>query len=176
MILTIRRLLPVAVVLSFLMPSTLNARESYPLPDRESCSRTQFHKQARTAFKDNRYTQGERRALRRIVRCANPRSRTVMRFHLRRYKEGHRYRVQLAAVTPYRCGSMRVAIPCYIVACESHFNWGAYNPSGAAGIYQIMPIHGRPFPANTRAARLRHHQIAFNLYRGGAGASHWVCA
>lgn len=79
-------------------------------------------------------------------------------------------------VTPYRCRFGRSAIPCYVVRCESRGRWTAYNRSGAAGIYQIMPMHGRPWPANTRRARLAHHRIAARLWRGGAGASNWVCA
>lgn len=80
------------------------------------------------------------------------------------------------ALTPYRCRFGRSAIPCYVVRCESRGRWTAYNASGAAGIYQIMPMHGRPWPANTRRARLAHHRIAARLWRGGAGASNWVCA
>jgi hypothetical protein len=62
-------------------------------------------------------------------------------------------------------------IPCYIVACESRFSWTAYNPSGAAGVYQIMAFHGRPFPVRGFRDRLRHHQIAASL-----SLSAWVCA
>jgi hypothetical protein len=72
-------------------------------------------------------------------------------------------------------GGTRWAIPWRIVACESGGSWGAYNPSGAAGPYQIMAFWGRPFPANTAAARWAHHRIAARLWQGGAGASHWVC-
>lgn len=79
-------------------------------------------------------------------------------------------------ITPYRCGFGRSAIPCYIVMCESRGRWTAYNPSGAAGPYQLMPVHRRPWPANTRAARLAHHRIAARLWNGGRGAQNWVCA
>lgn len=96
--------------------------------------------------------------------------------HLARYRRADRQRRAANALTPYDCGSAgRFAIPCGIVACESGFSWSAYNPSGAAGVYQIMAMHGRPFPVRSAADRLRHHQIAANLWRGGAGASHWVC-
>ena len=77
-------------------------------------------------------------------------------------------------VTPYRCHSGPqgwYAIPCYIVACESHYSWSAYNPSGAAGVYQLMPEWGRPFPVRSFRDRLAHHRIAHSL-----SLSNWVCA
>lgn len=83
---------------------------------------------------------------------------------------------EIRRLTPYRCHFGRSAIPCAIVMCESHGRWTAYNRSGAAGIYQIMPVHHRPWPANTRAARLAHHRIAARLWNGGRGARNWVCA
>jgi len=82
---------------------------------------------------------------------------------------------EIHRLTPYRCSFGRSAIPCAIVMCESRGKWTAYNPSGAAGRYQIMPFHGRPFPVNTAAKRLAHHRIASRLWRGGAGASQWSC-
>ncbi len=85
-------------------------------------------------------------------------------------------REQIRKLTPYRCESGRWAIPCYIVACESRGLWWALNRSGAAGPYQLMAMHGRPFPVRTLAQRLAHHRIASRLWRGGAGAHHWVCA
>lgn len=85
-------------------------------------------------------------------------------------------RVQTRRLTPYRCATGRFAIPCYIIQCESHGKWTAFNPSGAAGPYQIMAMHGRPWPANTPAKRLAHHRIAAKLWAGGRGASHWVCS
>lgn len=78
--------------------------------------------------------------------------------------------------TPYRCSFGRAAIPCAVVECESRGRWDAYNRSGAAGRYQLMPVHGRPWPARTVHARLEHHRIASRLWDGGAGASHWVCS
>jgi hypothetical protein len=85
-------------------------------------------------------------------------------------------REQIRKLTPYRCATGRWAVPCYIVACESRGLWGAWNRSGAAGPYQIMPMHGRPFPANSLRKRLVHHRIASRLWAGGRGASHWMCA
>jgi len=75
-------------------------------------------------------------------------------------------------ITPYG----KWAIPWYIVECESHGSWSAYNPSGAAGPYQIMASWGRPFPARTVAQMAVHHEIAARIWRGGAGASNWSCA
>ena len=85
-------------------------------------------------------------------------------------------REQIRRLTPYRCATGRWAIPCYVVACESHGLWGAYNRSGAAGPYQLMPFWGRPFPARSLAKRLAHHRIASRLWAGGRGASNWACA
>lgn len=83
---------------------------------------------------------------------------------------------QIRSITPYRCATGRFAIPCYVIRCESHGRWTVYNRSGAAGPYQIMPMHGRPWPANTAAKRLAHHRIAARLWNGGRGARNWVCA
>jgi hypothetical protein len=87
-------------------------------------------------------------------------------------KEREAAKAELDSLTPYG----QWAIPEYIVACESGGDWGAYNPSGAAGPYQLMPVHGRPWPITSEADRIAHHRIAGNLWNGGAGASHWVCA
>ena len=81
----------------------------------------------------------------------------------------------IRALTPYRCSFGRSAIPCVIVHCESNGKWTALNPSGAAGRYQLMPVHNRPWPVNTRHARLRHHQIASRLYRA-SGAGPWTAS
>ncbi len=83
---------------------------------------------------------------------------------------------EIRKVTPYSCSFGRAATPCYIVACESHGSWSAYNSSGAAGRYQIMPEWGRPWPIRSEADKLAHHRIAHRIYNGGAGASNWVCA
>lgn len=82
----------------------------------------------------------------------------------------------IPGVTIYQLGSQCIAIPAYIVSCESGGSWSAYNPSGAAGIYQIMPFHGRPWPVDSVEDKRVHHRIAARLYAGGAGASNWVCA
>lgn len=90
----------------------------------------------------------------------------------------HKYKkaVQLAKYTPYDCGSNgNWAIPCYIVYRESHYQWGAYNSSsGARGPYQFLgwPV---PWPVTSKADKLAHHKMAYKLWDGGAGCSHWSC-
>lgn len=76
------------------------------------------------------------------------------------------------AITPYRCLRGRegtFAIPCYIIACESGFNWWAMNSSGASYIYQLLGW-GAPPPSSFRN-RVRNHEIAASL-----SLSNWVCA
>lgn len=76
------------------------------------------------------------------------------------------------ALTPYGPGphGNHWAIPTYIIACESHFSWSAYNPSGARGAYQFLgwPV---PWPVDSLADRIAHHRQAKRL-----SLSHWVCA
>lgn len=92
--------------------------------------------------------------------------------HHRRYVRERRARQALPYPGP---NGTRWAIPWRIVRCESRGRWGAYNSSGAAGPYQIMAMHGRPFPVRTQAHRNAHHRIAARLWRGGRGAGQWVC-
>lgn len=104
-------------------------------------------------------------------------AKSDFRDHQEKQYDIRQLRLEIVAVTPYSCGSAgRYAIPCYIVACESGYSWSAYNPSGAAGVYQIMAEHGRPWPVYSARDKLVHHQIAYSLYSGGSGASNWVCA
>lgn len=67
------------------------------------------------------------------------------------------------------------AIPAYIVSCETGgtFDWYAYNPSGASGPYQLMPVHfgGELAMNQSRAAQ---HAKAAELWDGGRGKSHWA--
>ena len=87
--------------------------------------------------------------------------------HFRLYRD---YR-QMAPVRCHGGAEGYYAIPCYVVACESGYSWRAYNPSGAAGVYQIMPEWGRPFPIRSFEDRVAHHEIA-----SGLTLSNWVCA
>jgi len=90
-------------------------------------------------------------------------------------RKGHRRREWRRDHLPYRCGPGRAAIPCYVVACESGFDWGAYNSSGAAGWYQLMAEHGRRWPVGSWSDKKQHHKIALSLW-GGPNDSDWVCA
>lgn len=99
-----------------------------------------------------------------------------MQKHWRQKRKAYgRYRA-LRQVAPYPGGGTWWAIPYYIVYCESRGDWGAYNPSGAADPYQLMPEHGAPFPADTWQEKMETHRIAAALWAGGAGASNWMCA
>lgn len=144
-----------------------------------ACSTTQatFRTYARNVYRRDNVS---RRALWKMARdrkCArSPKAARNMGAFQRSQSRQRRERRLLDAVTPFvGPDGRRWAIPWYIVACESGGRWDAYNPSGAAGPYQIMAMHGRPFPANTTATRLRHHQIARNLYLS-QGSRPWVCA
>ena len=104
------------------------------------------------------------------------RARKAVGRHHDRYKRAREQRKAIMRLTPYRGpNGSRWAIPWYIVACESRGSWSAYNPSGARGPYQLLGWKV-PWPARTQADRLAHHRMATRLWRGGAGASHWVCA
>lgn len=75
-------------------------------------------------------------------------------------------------IAPYRClggDEGYFAIPCYIIACESGFDWWAMNPSGASYIYQLLGW-GAP-PPNSFRNRVRNHEIAASL-----SLSNWACA
>jgi hypothetical protein len=64
------------------------------------------------------------------------------------------------------------AIPTYIVMCESGGRWDAYNPSGASGPYQLMPMHfGGALAMNQ--SRAAQHAKAAELWDGGRGRNHW---
>jgi hypothetical protein len=85
----------------------------------------------------------------------------------------------LRALTPYDCGGgIRSAIPCYIPACESHYNFHAVNPSsGAGGFYQFLPstwqaLGGRGLPQY--APPIEQHRLAAKYY-AMSGGSPWVC-
>ena len=110
------------------------------------------------------------RALRDLRRNARRKMQARKRFRL--IRDRWRWHRRIDRVTVYG----KWAIPSYVVACESGGAWGAYNPSGAAGPYQIMPMWGRPFPATTPRTMAAHHLIAARIWAGGSGASNWVCA
>jgi hypothetical protein len=155
-------------------------------PRAKSCARlytrADYHRAAKKAF-DGRWraNRHERRTLDRVMRCQWRRSSyRILRRHEVRYRRHHLRRLerrdQLRALTPYDCGAAgRFAVPCPIVFRESRYSWTAANPaSSAVGPYQLLDMHGRPWPIRSRADRLEHHRIAARLWDGGAGASHWA--
>lgn len=96
--------------------------------------------------------------------CPNSNKRKLMSYFrlYRHYRE----------IAPYRCLHGRegyFAIPCYIISCESGFNWWAMNSSGASYIYQLLGW-GAPAPRTFRD-RVRNHEIATSL-----SLSNWECA
>lgn len=61
-----------------------------------------------------------------------------------------------------------------VIACESQGVATAYNPSGASGLFQLMPVWHRHYggdPFNP-ADNVR---MAYSLFRDTGGWSHWVC-
>jgi hypothetical protein len=64
-------------------------------------------------------------------------------------------------------------IPAYIVECESGGDWNAENASGAAGPYQLMPLHFGGESALNQSPETQHAKAA-ELWDGGRGASHWA--
>ena len=94
-----------------------------------------------------------------------------MRRYVGKRRAAWRFHAYIDRITPYG----KWAIPPYIVGCESGGAWGAYNPSGASGPYQLLGW-GAPMPASTPRRKAQHHIIAARLWAGGRGASHWVCA
>ena len=121
-------------------------------------------------FQARHATRREVRGLRELRRQARRPGQARKRFrHVRAQWRFHR---RIDRVTVYG----KWSIPWYVVACESGGSWGAYNPSGAAGPYQVMPEWGRPWPADSVATMAEHHVIAARIWAGGSGASNWVCA
>jgi hypothetical protein len=113
------------------------------------------------------------RAAHRRLACVGHRSAEIHVWAKDRRRYG-RYRA-FRLIAPYPGNGTYWAIPWYIVDCESHGEWDAYNPSGAEGPYQLLG-HGAPFPAHTWQTKMENHRIAAALWAGGAGASAWVCA
>jgi peptidoglycan hydrolase CwlO-like protein len=72
------------------------------------------------------------------------------------------------------------AIPATIVMCESGGQNDPPNSAGASGYYQIIPSTWTGFggtgPAAYLASKQEQDAVAARIWRGGAGASDWVCA
>ncbi|MGH2916085.1 MAG: transglycosylase family protein, partial [Solirubrobacteraceae bacterium] len=89
-----------------------------------------------------------------------------------------------AAATPAPLGAIGGsggwAIPYAIVLCESGGQDLPPNSAGASGYYQIIPgtwrLFGGSGPAAYLAPRAEQDAVAARIWRGGAGASNWVCA
>ena len=77
-------------------------------------------------------------------------------------------------------GSGGWAIPYAIVLCESGGQNLPPNSAGASGYYQIIPgtwkLFGGTGPAAYLASKSEQDAVASRIWRGGAGASNWVCA
>jgi septal ring factor EnvC (AmiA/AmiB activator) len=77
-------------------------------------------------------------------------------------------------------GSGGWAIPYAIVLCESGGQNLPPNSAGASGYYQIIPSTWKLFdgtgPAAYLASKAEQDAVASRIWRGGAGASNWVCA
>ncbi len=130
----------------------------------------------KAVYRRDRVSMAARRKAGKMRSCSySPKATKNMRGVLRREARDRRMRIAIEAITPYSCSFGRAALPCAVIVCESHGQWDAYNRSGAAGIYQLMPVHNRPWPVRSSADKLRHHRIAARLWNGGRGAAHWVC-
>jgi predicted nucleic acid-binding Zn-ribbon protein len=72
------------------------------------------------------------------------------------------------------------AIPYAIVLCESGGANVPPNSAGASGYYQIIPstwkLFGGSGPAAYLTSKAEQDAVASRIWRGGAGASNWVCA
>jgi hypothetical protein len=106
----------------------------------------------------------------------------VPRRHVAKHMTGFRRWQSYREVAPYRGFNEGdpylkwLAVPAYIVSCETkgyrgEGRWHARNSSGAAGVYQLMPFWGAPYPANTAREKVQNHEIASRLSLGN-----WACA
>lgn len=133
-------------------------------------SQARHKRYAKTVYHRERITPRARRKLERMRKCArSPEAAGNMRQVERKQAKTRKAR----RYTPYSCTFGRSPIPCRIIWCESRGSWTARNPSGAIGRFQLLG-KGAPWPANTWERRRAHERIAFRLFAGGAGASHWA--
>lgn len=64
----------------------------------------------------------------------------------------------------------------YLARCESGYNWRAYNPSGASGLFQFMPSTYASTPYRSRSLwhpKWNAMAAGWMLARGRRGE--WVC-
>lgn len=143
------------------------------LPAASVCNADLSHSQIRASLANRRWR--VKHPLRRVLVCPN--QKHYLAKQLERFRMYRRYR----QVAPYRGLSEGdpwlkwLAVPAYVVACETrgywgHGRWRARNPSGAIGPYQFLdwPV---PWPVDSVRDKLAHHRMAASL-----GLSNWSCA
>lgn len=116
---------------------------------------------------------------RRAIRIDNVRDQ-LAEFRDRKAERFHTYAAEqraVAAITPYDCGVHGYfAIPCYVVECESHFDWNAVNPSsGAFSAYQFLPSTYSGVCETCDRSRPDLHLAASRVW-ARSGGSEWACA
>lgn len=79
----------------------------------------------------------------------------------------------VAAASPSSTATGGYAIPSYIVECESGGDYGASNPSGAYGAYQIMPGTASAYGCDL-STPAGQDSCAAEIY-AAEGSSPWVC-
>jgi len=104
-------------------------------------------------------------------------SLAALRHRLKRKLEQRQYEAQIARLTPYPGpNGTRWAIPYYVVECESHGDWGAYNASsGATGPYQMLPSTYGSVCETCDWSQPDQHLAAGRVW-ARSGGSEWACA
>jgi len=155
-------------------PSTQNSNT-------DQCSyatASQFRKVAKQVYQPWYQPRGKRSRLLKLKGCAQ----NTLTLKQMREIQAHLSRGRFAsisyyrALTPYTGGGARWAIPYPIVYCESGTSglWKAANPSGAQGPYQLLG-HGQPWPVDSMADKMEHHEIARGFYVD-LGTGPWVAS
>lgn len=157
-----------------LMLATMAVAVGVPSCDR-SYSQAEHAEYVEAVYHRPHVRRPARRRMATMARCArSPEATSNMRSLQRREGRSRRQRARIESITPYSCSFGRFAIPCGVVACESHGFWSSVNrSSGAIGPYQFLgwPV---PWPVRSEADKLAHHRMARKLWNGGAGAGHWA--
>ena len=162
----------VALLLMLVVPQQA-AQPQVSVTAKPACKRVftqaEHTRYARAVYGRERVSEEAQKRVLEMRRCqATGKARVNARRLTRRLRKRYEER---GALTPYDCGRHgRFAVPCSVVACESHFNWNARNPSGAWGAYQLLGW----LPVG--ASRIAQHRMAAKLWDGGRGRGHWVCA
>lgn len=189
---------PIALVACCAMAVTpfalANEGNSTPTPTNETstaCSASEYHESgakqvlrqawSRDRWQDRRPVRdSERRELEAHRACLDGDGKGDVARYAKRKKEHfalyRRYR-QVAPFEGYRGRGVwltYLAVPRYIVDCESGGSWFAYNPSGASWLYQLLGW-GAPRPTSPEA-KVRNHEIAYRVSGGSRNFSAWVCA